>query len=328
MRTFKIQLILILSLINVLNAQGNLGQSGMNFLQIPVEPRGSAIGGAAVSIADGASALYWNPAGTITYGKFDINLSQTNWFFDTKLSYIGMAMQIGSNNAIGLSFTSFYMDDMEITTVYEPDGTDEYYSSGNMAGGISYARRMTDRFSFGLTAKYTYEYIWNESAGQIAFDIGSIYRTDFLNLRLGMAIRNIGAKIDSLKGDDVTNRIDEELARNQEDNPRVERLTPGIRLPQVFQLGIALNPLPNLITVIDVIVPSDNTERLVIGGEYNFSGIAFLRAAYTINSDVTHFSLGGGLNIRISGINSSISYAFIGNQYLNNVHQFGINFRI
>lgn len=321
-------LILILRAATSIYAQGNLGQSGMNFLQIPVEPQGAAIGGAAVSICDGASAIYWNPAGMIIPEKLEVNLSQTNWFFDTKLSYVGVSAQIGPNNAIGISFTSFYMEDMEITTVYEPDGTDEYYSSGSIAGGLSYARRMTDRFSFGITTKYAYEYIWNESAGQIAFDIGSIYRTDFLNLRLGMAIRNIGAKIDSLDGDDIAERIAEELARNQSDNPRVERLTPGFRLPQVFQMGIAIDPLANLTTVIDVIVPSDNVERIVIGGEYSFSGLAYIRAAYIFNSDVTNFSVGGGINIGISGTRSSISYAFTGNQYLNNIHQFGINFKM
>jgi len=312
----------------LIHADGNLGQSGLNFLQIPVEPRGSAVGGAAVSVSDGAAAIYWNPAGMLIDSKFDFNFSQTNWFFDTKLSYIGAVYQMGSNNAFGVSFTSFYMDDMEITTVFEPDGTNQFYSSGDMAGGLSYARRMTDRFSFGITAKYAYEYIWNESTGQLAIDIGSVYKTDFLNLRLGMVIRNIGAKIDSLNGEDVNDRINEELARNQEDNPRIERLTPGIRLPQVFQMGIAFEPIAHLTTLIDIVVPADNEESLIIGGEYSFSDLASIRAAYIINNDVTRFSLGGGININISGFSSSVSYAFTGNRYLTNVHQFGINFRL
>lgn len=307
--------------------QGNLGQSGANFLQIDVDPRGAALGGAVTAYAEGAPALYWNPAGMIYTKNLDINLSHTDWFMDTKLMYGAVVKNAGDLGVFGFSVTSFYMDEMEITTVYESEGTGEYYDAGDLAFGVSYARSLTDRFTFGVTAKYVREEIWNESASQVAFDVGSLYNTGFYNLRIGMAIRNFAAKL-KFSGSDIDERIQEEIDRNQPQNPRIERLTPEFRLPQVFQMGIAFDPIVTengcLTLLADAVVPSDNEEKISLAAEYQIFKIAYVRGGYRVNYDSGDLSFGGGLHLNTIGVNARLDYAYSTQGVLGDVHRFGL----
>ena len=112
---FAISIFFIFLMATSLWSQGNLGQSGGNFLQIGVEPRNSALGGAGVALTEGAAALFLNPAGANSAKNFDINFSYTNWFVDTKLAYGAIVKKFENLGTFGLSITSFYMDDMEMS---------------------------------------------------------------------------------------------------------------------------------------------------------------------------------------------------------------------
>lgn len=330
MKNFIIVFVIALSLglTAAVFGQGNLGQSGANFLQIAVEPRGAALGGAITAITDGAAALYWNPAGAIHTENLDINFSHTNWFLDTKLMYVGIVKNLNRIGAFGISFTSFYMDELEVTTVYDSEGKNSgTWDAGDLAVGLSYARSLTDRFTFGVTAKFVREEIWNLSSSQLALDVGSLYRTDFLNLRLGMAVRNFSGKM-KFEGDAIDKRIQEELDRGLTNNPRIERLTPEFRLPQIFQLGVAFDPIRmesgSLTLLADVTVPSDNKELMVFGAEYQFQNFAFIRGAYRVNYESGDFSFGGGLKLNVAGFNSRFDYSYSSMGVLGNVHRFGL----
>ncbi len=322
-----IAILVFLGNIAPLVAGGSLGQSGANFLQIAVEPRGAALGGAATAVSNGAASLYWNPAGAVNTEFIDVTLAHTDWFLDTKLTYGGAVLKLGDNTAAGLSVASFYMDKMEITTVFEPEGTGDYYNAGDLCAGLSFAHRLTDKFMFGITGKYVHEYIWSESTGQLALDVGSIYNTGFMNLRLGMVIRNFGGTL-KFSGGDIDGRLEEEVAQNEDDNPRAERLSPEFRLPQIFQMGVAIDVFTNsfntLTLIADVDVPSDNQERIIVGGEYNLRNMAYLRAAYKMNYDESSLAFGGGL--RFAGF--GIDYSFNEHGVFSSVHRFGINFSL
>ncbi len=327
-RTIILMSFIILASLNTfVIAAGNLGQSGANFLQIGVEPRGAALGGGITALATGADALYWNPAGAVQTNRIALSVAHTDWFVDTRLTYGGAVFKVGENNALGISLTSFYMDEMEVTTVYEPNGTGEYWNAGDLSAGLSYARRMTDQFTFGITGKYINEYIWHENASQLGLDVGSIYRADFMNLRLGMVVRNFGGTLKH-SGDDIGERIAEEEARDEKNNPRLERLTPEFRLPQVFQMGVALDVFSNDINTVtlisDVNVPSDNQTRLIFASEYSFQDMAALRVSYCMNYDVAAFAFGGG--IQLAGI--KFDYSFSNQNYFKGVHRFGVKFSL
>lgn len=329
MRRISFLLILGWLLPALLLGQGNLGQSGANFLQIGVDPRGSALGGAVTSVAEGAAALYWNPAGAISTQNMDLYFANTRWFLDTRMVFGGLTKKLGSLGVIGLSVTSFYMDETEITTEYASEGTGEYYRAGDLAAGLSFARSMTDRFTFGVTVKAVHEFIWNEEASQVAFDVGSLYKTDFHHLCIGMAVRNFSGKL-VFSGKDLDRRLAEERERGLTQNPREERLTPEFRLPQVFQLGVSFAPIytrqSRLTMMADAEVPSDNEERFILGAEWDLHGLACVRAAYRFNYDEGELSLGGGLHLHTGGVKATLDYGYANHGVFGGVHRFGFGF--
>jgi hypothetical protein len=146
-----------------------------------------------------------------------------------------------------------------------------------------------------------------------------------MNLKLGMVVRNIGGTM-KYTGSDIDRRLEEELALQEENNPRTERLTPKFRLPQVFQMGVAVDVVDsemNRLTLItDVDVPSDNNERLILGSEYSFRNMAFLRTAFKMNYDHSSFAFGGGLNWAKMGID----YSFTDHEVFSSIHRFSVRF--
>ena len=318
-------------MIQMVCGQGNLAQSGANFLQIAPEPRGAALGGGVTADCSGAAALYWNPAGALNANKVDMNLSHTDWFMDTRLTYGAVVFSLSEQSALGFKVLSFGMDETEITTVYQPDGTNEFYKVSDISVGFSYIRALSNRFTLGISTNYIREAIWNEETSQIAFDVGSLYSADFMNLKLGMSARNLSGKL-QFEGDDIEDRIEEELLLDEDNNPRIERFLPGFRLPQVFHIGVVLEPMETdqgvLKVLADVDVPSDNRERITLGTEYGYQGLAYLRLAMRINDDTEKFSLGGGLNLSTETGVYGLDYSLSSHEYFGTVHRFGVSIGI
>src|SRR5258707_5672695 len=130
------------------------GTSAATFLEIPVGAQAVAMGGAFISRAADATALYWNAAGIASLRQNQVIVSHTNWIADTKFDFAGLVLPLHELGTIRLSITSLSMEDMAVRTVELPEGTGEFFSAGDLAAGISYARSLTDRFSVGFTAKY------------------------------------------------------------------------------------------------------------------------------------------------------------------------------
>ncbi|HEX9006918.1 MAG TPA: PorV/PorQ family protein, partial [Bacteroidota bacterium] len=174
----------------------NVSKSGTvaaTFLEIPVGAAAVGLGGAFVSLANDATALYWNPAGTATFQHAEALVQHTAWIGDTKHDFAALVVPLGSFGTLGLSFISLSMSDMAVRTVDRPEGTGEFFSAGDIAIGISYARTLSDRFSIGFTGKYIQQSIWHESANAIALDAGTTFRTDLLGgLTIGAALTNFG----------------------------------------------------------------------------------------------------------------------------------------
>jgi len=98
---------------------------------------------------------------------------------------------------------------MEVTTELQPNGTGEFFDAQDLMIGVSYARRLTEGFSFGVTAKYVNQRIWNESATGFAFDVGTQYRIGFRDLTLAMSMTNFGADM-KYNGRDLRFKFDKD----------------------------------------------------------------------------------------------------------------------
>lgn len=309
----------------------NLGTSGAQFLQIPIGAKNTALGSAVVSLTDDASAIFSNPAGIASVQSSSAHFTFFNWlkFFDVNAA--SFVQNFGAIGNLGLSLLVLNMERMEITTELEPEGTGRYFDAQDLAIGLTYARYLTDRFRFGLTAKYIYQRIWNETANGIAFDIGTQYTLDFNNLTIAMSMTNFGPDL-NMSGPDLN------VVHDVNRNFPLNRLTPArlqtdnYPLPLHFQVGIGMDLIKNEFFKsrigIDASHPNDNKERIHLGTEFMFFDRLALRAGYKHNYDDEDFTFGGGINTFLSGIKVSFDYSFSNYDILPSVHRvsLGIEF--
>ena len=314
---------------------GKLTKSGTTagqFLKVPVGSRAIGLGGAYVAVANDISAIYWNPAGLVFAGKNgSASFVHTNWLAETNFDFTAVAFHspIGT---LGLSFTFLSMDDMIVRTEDEPDGTGEFFSAGDMSIGLSYAKRLTDRFSVGVNAKYVRQQIWHMIASTIAMDVGILFKTDFDWLTLGVSVSNFGPKM-QYSGKDIFINYDftpNEYGDNQYIFANLQ--TDKWDLPLMFRFGLAidvLNTEMNQITAaIEARHPNDNTESICLGAEYGFRKRFFLRAGYQSlfeEESEKGLSAGVGFLYRLSSqMPLMLDYAYADWGRLTSVHRFSL----
>ena len=263
----------------------NAGTSAANFLKIGVGSRGMALGGAFTANVQDPSALHWNPAGIAHAKDIQVLLSQYNWIADMKHSYFGLVIPVGSLGNLGISLNNLDMGEMKKTTEFEQDSKVVFRAS-DIALGLGFGRKISDRFSIGFHGKIVRETISFSNATAFGFDVGSQYQTDFSGLKIGMAITNFGTKM-KLQGTDL--KVDTDPYADQDANPDViaQLQTEEWPLPMSFRVGFAMNPVgPNSLikneaaeaTIsIDNYDPRDYNPYYAAGLEIKVLGGLFLR---------------------------------------------------
>jgi len=305
----------------------NLGTSGAQFLKMDVDARVVGLGGANAAVTEGAMSLYYNPAGIAGMEKNSIAFSYTDWIADIKYNYFAYTRPVALFGNVGVHVAVLTMDDMERTTIEEPEGTGEMFGANSWVVGISNAYQLTDRFSFGLTAKYLREKISELSSGSIAFDFGTIYYTGFESLRIAMTTRNFGSDT-RFKGTELETTLDHdddpltlpvEVTLNTESHP----------LPLSFRVGIAydfeLGEQSMLLAALDGYNTRDRGQQGSVGFEYSWRDQLALRAGYKVRTDEEGIALGGGYNFEIRGFGTmGINYAWADLGRLENAHRFSL----
>jgi hypothetical protein len=298
----------------ILGAQ-RVGISTAEFLKIGVGGRASALGEAFVAIANDASALYWNPAGLVQFNDNQVMFSHNMWVVDINHDFLGAVYHLDESNAFGVSFTSLSMQDMPVTTEYQPLGTGAYFGYSDIALGISYSRKMTDQFSFGGTVKYMEETLDKLKMRGVMIDLGTYYWTGLGTTRFAVAVSNFG---NQLAPDG------EVVLIGKRSNSQWQAFSP----PTVFRIGFAFEPYQdadNKITAsIQLNHPNDNSENLGTGVEYNWKSIFYLRGGYKFNVDEQNYSFGAGVKVPISIANVTVDYAYQNFVRLGTAHRFSI----
>jgi hypothetical protein len=308
----------------------NLGTSGAQFLQIPVGARPAAMGGAYISQANDAAALFWNPAGIVHVPSHEVLFGHTSWWATIELSHAAYVYTMDDVGSFGVGVTALTMDKMEVTTELEPEGTGAFFDARDLMIGVTFARKLTDDFSAGVTAKYIHQQIWNESAAGVAFDVGTQYRIGFRDLTIAMSMTNFGPDM-TYSGLDLNRKVDENPAQPN------NRLTPaqlapeGYPLPLHFQVGLSMTAVSTedlaLVVAADVTHPNDNDERINAGAELQVMNYLFLRGGYRFGYDTETASLGAGVKAPLGAAKLSFDYAFALYDLLPNVHRFSLGVR-
>ena len=288
------------------------GISSLQFLKIGAGARSAAMADAFVAVADDATALMHNPAGLVQFQENQVHFSHTSWLVDLQHEYAGAVIRLSGFDAVGVSFTALHTADMEITTETQPFGTGRYFSYGDMALGLSYARALTTQFSFGATLRYVEETIDVLKTRAVMLDLGTFYRTGLGSTRFSVVVSNFGGNVSP--AGTVTRQGQAPVSSFQEFSP-----------PTLFKIGFAFEPyedeLHRITTSIQLNHPNDNSENVALGAEYAWNSLFFVRAGYKFNVDEEGLTAGAGIAAPVGIGRARFDYAFAQFAHLNSVHR-------
>lgn len=291
------------------------GTSSLQFLKIGNGARGTGMGESFTAVANDMSALFYNPAGLVQFKENGLTFSHTEWFVDTRLEFFGGVYHFGSN-ALGISVTSLRTEDMKVTTEVQPEGTGAYFRFSDIAIGLSFARQMTNQFSFGATVKYVEESLGELKTRTVLGDLATYYMTGLGTSRFAVMISNFGGQVApsgsvQLIGGRTANSF--------------QKFPP----PTLFKIGFAFEPLLNetnrITASIQLNSPNDNKENLNIGTEYAYKEFLFIRGGYKFNVDAESFSAGAGLKFPISFAKANLDYSISKYKELGFTHRLSMN---
>lgn len=358
----KTKVILIITIVllsfGLVQAQefAKVGTSGAQFLKIAVGARGIGMAEAFDAVCSDASSIFWNPAGLTNIDKNSLMVAHANWLADINYEAAAYARNFRGIGVIGVSFGYLGSGDIEETTVMQQDGTGNFFSASNLTMGVSYARSLTDKFSIGGNIKYVEEKLENEKATAWAVDIGTVYKTGFRSLRMGISIRNFGPEL-KFSGTYQDYDNGSWVIDDRTGEPEQKEYLP-YHMPMTFKVSLAYDLLEqenNFLTIAsDLVHPNDNVERLNLGIEWRLYKILALRTgyigplgilgrysdevedestadevAYETSNYAQNFSAGVGFNLDLKGFGTvNIDYAYTDYGVLDWVHRasMSINF--
>ncbi|MFC1483732.1 PorV/PorQ family protein, partial [Candidatus Neomarinimicrobiota bacterium] len=247
-----------------------------------------------------ANTVFWNPAGLGWIDvRTDINFNYTRGIADINHTSFAAALRLPGSGI--LAFDALMMDYGDVYGTRREDNEQGYtdtevFSPQAYAVGASFGQRVSDRFSYGVRAKYAMQDLgdaWlgqptieagvdtvskNYSLGEFAIDVGTIYDFQLHGLRFGAAIQNYAKRIEF----------------EDQESP----------LPFVISFSIAINPLSllapglkghNLNVGLESRHPRDFGEKLLFGAEYTFHDMFVIRSGYMGNYDQRGLTFGLGL---------------------------------
>jgi len=317
------RLLILFVLISGLQAEfDKVATTAAPFLKMGVGARAVSMGGGFVALANDGSSIYWNPAGMTHTQGMTISASHNDWMLDLSHDYVGFIISTSPNGKIGLSVTSLTMGEQPVRTLQNPEGTGIKYGVQDLNFNLAYARRITDRLSFGMTLKMVQLQAFNESARSFAMDIGSILETDFYGLKIGMALSNFGGDIQYAGRDLIVDTdIDTDIDGNY--NSDADLRTEPWPLPLMVRIGVSMDivgsdeavmksSMSRLTMALDADHPNDGPEHLNGGLEYSYREMVFLRAGYRHKYDLESFTMGVGTQLELRGLGKvRVDYAVI-----------------
>ena len=246
------------------------GSNGFPSLKMGTDARSGALGMAYTAMANDGSGGYWNPAGLAGINGSDLILSVQKWIEGVRSEFFGLAWG-GEKHGIGIHLLYTQVDDIEYRVGPSPQPLSTF-SSHELVAGISYARTVYRKLSFGITVKGLYEKIFINEALGVAIDAGFLLEVYKKGLRIGGVIQNIG----------YTSPMQQE----------------SIQLPFLGKLGLAL-PLRFVgcrwLFIADCVKERGYPFHLHAGMEFGWRQIVFLRFGFQNGYETRGFSCGAGV---------------------------------
>ena len=263
------------------------GPAGFAFLEIPTGARASGMGGAYASVAQGAEAAFWNPAGLEGVNGVEVTGGHYEMFEKLRHDHFSVAGRMLGGGVSG-SLRALYSEPI-----------DERDELGNLIGsfgshdlefGLEYGHPVGWGASVGGSAQILRERIANSSVTAPAFGLGGTWQPPGSTLRVSLSGHNLGPtaryRIDGTEGDPIS-------------------------LPTAFQGGVSYQlPLPSRLEVRGALEGRITRGRNgvgMVGAEISHPAGAALRAGLRVNDSASSFSVGAGYSIKSLGLD----YAYV-----------------
>ena len=279
------------------------GSTDAQFLKIGVSARAAGMGDAYIAVVDGAEAVYYNPAALAWIEGTSVAFTHLRWFAGINHEFAAVAHTFGRHGTFALSATSLYTDELKVRTPLQPDGTGETFYAGNVRVGLSYARYLTDRVTFGGSLNYIRMSLYHTFAAEAwAADISVLYVTHYRGFRFAMKMANFGTE--------------------------VKFVNESYPLPAQFSFGMAINAVESeqqkLVASLSAVKPNDGRPLAQIGTEWAYRGLFFLRAGYHLNHEVAQYAFGSGVRLSLAGYAFRFDYGYSDFSLLGAAHRLSL----
>lgn len=335
----RIPLRLALGLLVVLSppawAQTKTGTTIGQFLLIEPSARVAGMGNAGAASSGGLQSVYYNPGAIGLLEGWDVEFSHAVWYAGIQHEHVALGVPLGKWGQGALSLTSLNSGDMDVRTVSQPLGTGERFSVSDVAVGIGYGKRITDRFAAGAVVHWLQESIWHSAASTMVASFGTMYEVSDHGLHLGASLSNFGTQ-GRFDGRDLRILYDSDPTRYG-DNGTLPglRFTDPFSLPVLFRVGLAqpwsLGGRRQLLFAVDAEHPSDNSESMNLGVEYDHQGKVALRTGWQNlfqQDSETGFTVGLGIRTEWNDRPFAFDYAWASHERLDGTHRMtlGVHF--
>ncbi|MBX7095234.1 MAG: type IX secretion system outer membrane channel protein PorV [Flavobacteriales bacterium] len=194
--------------------QLNTITTAVPFLQIGPDSRSGAMGDAGVAISPDANAIHWNAAKlAFADNEMEFSMSYSPWLRnlvpDINLAYLAGYKKLDKKSAVGAALRYFSLGNITFTDQNGSVIRDYVPNEFSLDG--TYSRKLSDRFSMAMSARFIYSNLTggvivqgaNTKAGKsVAVDVSGYYTNPDVklgdmdaDLGLGFNISNIGAKM-------------------------------------------------------------------------------------------------------------------------------------
>ena len=297
------------------------GESGAYELLLNPYARSAGLNGLVSARVTGIEATFYNPAGLARLsGSTEIAFGHTQYLVMTNMSVnaAGLAQRVSENGVIGVNLMSFNFGRIPLTTVNQPEGITtfrpNFFNIGLSYGHVFRDADKREKITVGATARVVSESIANASATGVCFDAGVQYVAgEQRQLRLGVALRNIGSKM-RFRGEGLSFPS---VSPGGNSTLTIEQRANAFDMPSLLHIGLSYDFLfgtkvdedsmtvneHRLTTLFNFTANSYSRDQTGLGLEYGFQEKFFARMAFRYESQMFDPALRGTLT---SGLTAGV----------------------
>lgn len=315
----------------------NVVTTPVPFLRVSPDARAGGMGDAGIATSADANSIFWNMGKTVfAKSNSSVSINYNPWLRDIAPNiYMGVISgykKLGDGQAIAASVRYFSLGDVQFT-----DFNGNYlqkYKPREFSIDLGYAKKLSDKIGFGITARYINSALASGSDGADVYKTGSSVAADIslfydgLNIRgaglsWGICASNLGSKIGYVDNADAKEFIPANLGAGiaytsviDEDNKITFALDANkLLVPELEYTGDANQDLINLskyrqYNVAESWLAKNHSYNASVGAEYGFKNLFYLRGGY-FYEDKTQGDrkyVTAGIGIKYSVITLNFSY--------------------